>query len=197
MPFCWHLNPLCVCRYLKLSCGKSSASVALIPEKQTTDFSVSFWDYLDSCSTWDISVQFEVYVHMLKCQKMSGQTTQRSLTSLLRGKQRLNNTNTALLTRMRAACWSAVWQHCIEAVRLRHIKKGCRTHTVSAGKVNAGSTVFIMFLISKKMYQPLDTIITAYCRLWFEMDHCCFFIRHFFKHCNRVSSVFLINVIMR
>lgn len=131
---------------------------------------------------------------MLKCQKMSGQTTRSSSTSLLRGKQRLNNTNTALLTRRRAACWSAVWQHRTEAVRQRHMKKGCRTHTVSAGKVNAGSSVFILFLRLKKMYQPLDPTVKAFCRLWFEMYHCFFFSFVFSKRCNRFSSVFLINV---
>lgn len=51
-------------------------SVLLIPEKQTTDFSVSFWDYLDSRSTLGIPIPFEMCVHMLKCQKMSLQSTE-------------------------------------------------------------------------------------------------------------------------
>ncbi len=51
-------------------------SVVLIPEKQTTDFSVSFWDYLDSRSTLGIPIPFEMCVHMFKCQKMSLQSTE-------------------------------------------------------------------------------------------------------------------------
>lgn len=73
--FCQHLNIRCVSVYLELSCGKSSMSVVLIPEKQTTDSSVSFWDYLDSCSTRGNPIPFEMCAHMLKCQKMSLQST--------------------------------------------------------------------------------------------------------------------------
>lgn len=70
-------------------------SVVLIPEKQKTDFSVSFWDYLHSRSTLGIPIPFEMCVHMLKCQKMPLQSTE-ELDATAEGK-RLNNTNIALL----------------------------------------------------------------------------------------------------
>ena len=76
LPLCQDLNRLCACVYLELSCRKSSMSVLLIPQKQTTDFSVSFWDYLDSRTTLGILITFEMCGHMLKCQKMSLQSTQ-------------------------------------------------------------------------------------------------------------------------
>lgn len=70
------LKPSCVCVHLELSCGKSSMSDVLIPGRQTTDFTVSFWDYPDFRSILDIPILTEMCGHMFKCQRMSLQSKQ-------------------------------------------------------------------------------------------------------------------------
>lgn len=74
--FCQRLNLLGVCVHLELSCGKSSMSDVLIPGRQTTDFTVSFWDYPDFRSILDIPILIEMCGHMFKCQRMSLQSKQ-------------------------------------------------------------------------------------------------------------------------
>lgn len=84
------------------------------PERQTTDFSVSFGDYLHSGSILGIPVSFEMCVHMFKCHKMSLQSTQSSSMSLQRKK---------------------VKQHKRCSVDQTQYLRGCRVHTVCAGTV--------------------------------------------------------------
>lgn len=71
---CQSLNLHWIFSYLELSRGKCSISLILIPEKQTTDFHVSFQDYLESYFTVGITVPIEMCSLMLKCQKMASQS---------------------------------------------------------------------------------------------------------------------------
>lgn len=82
----------CLCLWKKIS-----MSALLIPDRHTTDFSVSFWDYLHCGSTLGVPVPFETCVHTLKCHKMSEPSARRSSMSLQRKKVKQHNA--AMLTK--------------------------------------------------------------------------------------------------